>query len=127
MDLRLLLLVRKQNLHSETDFLGHEEAVGVVESQHVCGGQRTWSRRRSLGRSPVGESLTDSRTLAGQRSVLRNQVSVVSLIGNDFLHLARLLPLPLFSLQEDPKADVGAVAGEVPPERRKQVSRAEAV
>lgn len=96
--LRLLPLVRKQNFNSETDFLGLEDAVGVVEPQHVCGGRRTRHGGVHAARLPLAGSLTDSRTLAGQRSVFRNQVSVVSLVGNDFLHLASLLPLPLIGL-----------------------------
>lgn len=35
-----LQLVGEQDLDGETDSFGLEDAVGVVESQHVCGGRR---------------------------------------------------------------------------------------
>ena len=110
---------RQQDLHGETYALGLEDAVGVVEPQHVCGTRRGgWSNGSvSSWQTPPHSTrlLTHSRLRAGEGAVLGDQVSVVSLAGHDLLHLARLLPFPLLSLHEDPKANVCPLAGKLPP------------
>lgn len=121
--LRRLQAVGQQHLHCEADPLGLEDAVGVVEPQHVCGGRTNRAAASHVGRlwqtvfteAEAARSLTDSGPLAGQRPVLGHQVGVVALARHDFLHLSRLHPLALLRLQKHPEADVGPLCGKLPP------------
>lgn len=64
-------------------------------------------------------ALTDSRLDAGEAPILRHHVGIVALVGQHLCHLPGLLPLPYPGLQEDPKAYVAALGGELPPAAEK--------
>lgn len=70
-----------------------------------------------ITKATVGKpgALTDSSLEAGKAPVLRHQVGVVALVGQHLCHFSGLLPLPHPGLQENPKADVAALGGELPP------------
>lgn len=111
-------MVGQQHFDGEADSFSLEDAVSVVESQDVCVEPKAASApEMTRDHDGRGGSLTDSRLLAGQRAILRHQVSVVPLAGQHLLHLSRLPPFALSVLQKHPETDVGALGGELPPAR----------